>query len=249
MLMIRNYLFAAVFLLNYAFVNGQTYTTNFRTTDKNIKVEENVEDKYIWLFDDFKKAIIHVDNKYSEYWVNYKLTIDAFVAKDEDGNSQILSQNFNMDSLVIEDRVFIYHPQYRYLEKLEENGNAYYIKYQTTYMLEEIKQGGYGDALASASVQSVNILAGQGEGIPTRGNSLYLPNASGNPVSVHLTTNPVFGVILNDTFETIDSRRDLIKTFPYRKSEIRTFLRRNKIKFDVRDDIITLIGFLSEKNK
>ncbi len=241
----KNYYLFVFLILAKSAVYSQTHTTNFRTTEKNIKVEENVEDRYIWLFDEFKKSVIYVENEYSKYMMNYKLTTDVFVAKDESGNSKMLSEDLKIDSMIIEDRVFIFHPQFRYLERLGSFSNTYYIKYRTTYVLEEIKQGGYGDALASASVQSINILAGQGEGIPTRGNFLHLSNTSGNPVRVHLTTGPLLGVIIGGNFKTIQRRRDLIRLYPENKSSIKLFLRENKVKFDVREDIITLIDFLS----
>lgn len=237
-------IFGLFFILCPLLMQGQTHRSSFRTSERTINIEDRAEKKFVYLFNDFVPAIAYVGSDEKAFMINYRLLQDEIIVKDENGQTKALSKDLKLDSLVVGAMTFIRHNRFGFLEKVAAGEKTYYIKYQTTFSMEEIRQGAYGDAPATAAVQSVNVLAGQSQGINTMGEHILLENVSGNPVRVNLVSGPSFGYIDGADFIVVSSRRDLNRIYPDRSAEIRSFLRKEDIALDVREDLLKLVSFL-----
>lgn len=233
-------------LITNSFIFSQSYRGSFRTSERVIELEEQAENRFVYLFDEFQKAVLYVQNEAKELRINYRLLRDEFLVLDENGTWKALSRELRFDSLVVDDKMtFVYHPQHGYFEKLSLRGRSiFYIKYQTTYSMQEIRQGAYGDAPSSAAVESVSILAGQNHVMSGSGELLLVENVSGNPVRVNLHRFPTLVFLQNGAFLSLNTRRDLTRNFPNYDSDIRRFLRQERIAFDQRDDLRKLAAFI-----
>lgn len=223
---------------------AQTHRTSFRSQERSINLEENAEKHFFYLFDDFQDARIYYPGQVSEARLNMNILNDQMILQRPGQDDQVLATTRRFDSIKINDQTFIHHRRFGYLEILQGARQNFYIKYHTSYSMQEIRQGAYGDAPATAAVQSVNVLAGQAHTMSETGEFLFLENQSGNPVRVSLLSRPTFGMIVGNEFVDFDSRRALNRQFPDHRSPIRSFLRNNDIEFDKREDLIQLAAFL-----
>ncbi|MFW5724824.1 MAG: hypothetical protein ACOCX0_00150 [Bacteroidota bacterium] len=222
---------------------AQTYRNNFRTNEASIELEELASPEVVFLFRKFQPAIIYYPTEKVEMNINYRLFQDEIISEAPGGETRALSTRRLFDSIVVNDMLLIYDKNYGYVEKVRTQEKTFFIKYQSLYTMNEITQGAYGQASPAASAESVNVLAGRESGnlISDR---VTLENTTGNEVQVNIIFQPTMGLIEENQFEQISSRRDLNKLFPDHRSAIRSFLRKEKISFDERMDLIKLAKFL-----
>jgi len=233
----------SIILLSSFLLQAQTHRTSFRSEERVIDLEKNVGQKFLYLFDSFRQAHVYYPGEYTVFNMNLNILNDQMIIERPGEDNQLLSTS-RIDSIQIDGKTFIHHRRFGYLEIISGNSQDFYIKYYTSYTMQEIKQGAYGDAPATAAVQSVNILAGQTHTLTDTGEFLYLENQLGNPVRVSLVSGPTFGIIKDNEFVSIDSRRTLNRLYPDDRTQIRSFLRDNDIEFDVRSDLIKLAFFI-----
>lgn len=228
---------------------AQVNRSSFRTSEQVIDVEELADRSVIFLYDDYVSARVHYPGKYSEVELNYRILADEFIVKVDDDNHKSLSVQ-ELDSIVTEDnKLFIRHPSLGFVEQIGTDDQSFYIKYNTSYTMNEIRPGAYGDAPVTSSTQSVQHLGRLGDhaGHSRTDRDLRLTNASGNPVQLNLVSKPVFIMHHEDEYKNVISRRELLRMFPrsYR-SDINSFVRQENISFDEREDLIKLSDFLKE---
>lgn len=225
-------------------IHSQSARSSFRTAERRINVDSLAEAKVLYLFDGFKKAVVYYpEREYAEFLINYRLLHDEISVKFTDSSTKALGTEKLFDSIIVDKRKFVYKQKVGYLEDFNSKHDLF-IKHKTDYSMTEIKQGAYGDASATAAVQSVSVMAAE-HSLAGETRNVTLENTSGNEVQVTLTYIPKFGIVKNNEFIQINSRRGLNKYFPENKSEIKTFLRKNKISISKRTDIIKLIEFLN----
>ncbi len=235
--------FFSIFFFSSFILHAQTLRTSFRSEERVIDLEKNAGQEFLYLFDSFRQAHVYYPGEYAVFNMNLNILNDQMIIERPGEENQVLSPG-RIDSIQIDDKTFIHHRRFGYLEIISGKTQKFHVKYHTSYTMQEIRQGAYGDAPATAAVQSVNILAGQAHTLTDIGEFLYLENQSGNPVRVSLVSRPTFGIIKNNEFITIESRRALNRLYPDHRSEIRSFLRDNDIEFDIRSDLIKLAVFI-----
>jgi hypothetical protein len=226
-------------------IHSQSARSSFRTAERRINVDSLAEAKVLYLFDGFKKAVVYYpEREYAEFLINYRLLHDEISVKFTDSSTKALGTEKLFDSIIVDKRKFVYKQKVGYLEDFNSKHDLF-IKHKTDYTMTELKPGAYGEASSTSAAQSVSVMAA-GHRLPGElGKLVMLENTSGNEVQVTLTYTPKLGIVKNNEFIQINSRRGLNKYFPENKSEIKTFLRKNKISFSQRTDIIKLIEFLN----
>jgi hypothetical protein len=169
------------------------------------------------------------------------------VMMNESGDTRSLIRGAAFDSIRIQEKLFIFHRTYGYLEKVSNDNNNFFIKYQSSHSMEEIIPGGYGQAPASSSTQRVNLISSSDAGgRGPSGQDLRLENLSGVEMEIVITRRPLLVIKTDDDYMAFTTRRELTKVFPDHRSDIRSFVRRNSISFDERDDLIKLGRFVTE---
>lgn len=233
-------------LMSVQIISAQTHRSTFRTNDASIELELEASPRVIYLFPEFMPAVIYYPEQYAEMNINYRLLMDEIIALDERGETKALATREKFDSIIINnDMRLVFHHRFGYLEKPPAQNKRFFIKHQSTYTMNEIVPGAYGQASPTSSAQSVNILAGRENfSVGSRGERLRLENTTGNEVQVNIVARPTLGLIINNEFNIINSRRDLNRLFPDHRSEIRSFLRSERISFDERLDLLKLVEFL-----
>ncbi len=237
---------SALSLLSAQIILAQTHRSTFRTNDATIELEEEANTSVVYLFSDFMPAVIYYPGEYAQMNINYRLLMDEIIALDERGETKALTTREKFDSIVVNnDMRLVFHNRFGYLEKPPARNKRFFIKHQSTYTMNEIVPGAYGQASPTSSAQSVNVLAGRENfSVASRGERLRLENTTGNEVQVNIVARPTLGLIINNDFNIINSRRDLNRLFPDHRSEIRSFLRSERISFDERLDLLKLVEFL-----
>ncbi len=221
----------------------QTQQSSFRTSESQINLEKLADPEVVLMFDDFKAAAVYYpNNRLVQMKVNYRLLADELIIDDGSGNYKSLATGRAFDSIHVRDMVIIYNPNHGYLQKLEHPNITFYIKHQSTYDMNEIRSGGYGDAPASASTQNLNIPAALPSGA-THSGEIMLSNSSSNPMQVIVTRKPLLGIIENNEYITFNNRRKFTRHFRDYKSELKGFIRQEGIRFDQVEDMKKLANF------
>jgi hypothetical protein len=235
-----------VLSVTISMLSAQSLRTSFRTTARTIDLEELADPRVVYLFDEYQEGQVYYSGgRTSTLKLNYRLLVDDMVAIADRGDSRSLIRGAAFDSLRINDKLFIYHRTYGYLEKFSHDGNVFYIKYQSTHTMNEPIQGGYGQAPASSSTQRINLISASNlGGRGPQGGDLRLENVSGAEMEIVITRRPLIVHVLDGDFVTFITRRQVNRAFPDHRSEVRNFFRRNSISFDERDDLIKLGEFL-----
>lgn len=199
----------------------------------------------IFLFDNFTPASIYYPREVINAEINYRLFHDEIVTMDPDGMMMAISGRRTIDSIVVHehDMVLVQHNRHGYLEKTGDQ-NVFFIKHQSNYFGEEIRSGGYGDAPATAAMERLQLQALLSEAESGGKKALSLENVSGNDIRITITAKPTLVFIQNGTINSLESRRELQRLFPDHHRELRNFVRRERLDFDERDDIIKLVRFI-----
>jgi len=235
-----------LFLLQGVF--GQTHRVVLQSVEQKIQLENLVDPKVVYLFEDFQKArVYYPDGKIVDMNVNYRLLVDDMIVKTERRGIQSMIRGDVFDSIRINDMLFVFDEKLGFVEKFENDGDAFYIKHQSTYTQDNIVRGAYGQPTTSASTESFNIVTSPRiAGITGKHIAdLTVQNLSGGEVQINVLRRPIFIYFIDGIPETIINRRQLNRLFPDHRSEIRAFLRNESISFDERDDLIRLGNFLT----
>lgn len=235
-----------VLSITVCMLSAQSLRTSFRTTARSIDLEELADPRVVYLYDEYQEGTVYFSGgRSSTMKLNYRLLVDDMVAITDRGDSRSLIRGAAFDSLRIHDQLFIYHRTYGYLEKLSHDGKEFYIKYQSTHSMDEVIQGGYGQAPASSSTQRINLITATNVGgRGPQGRDITLENVSGAEMEIVITRRPLIVHVLDGDFVTFTTRRQVNRAFPDHRSEVRNFFRRNSISFDEREDLIKLGEFL-----
>lgn len=246
----RKLIFAILLLVLFAgFVAAQSKHHTFRTNERNIRVEEKASPDVVFMFNDFQPATVYYpDEVLVQLRLNYRLIRDEMIVIGERGDVKSLATGRRLDSLIVNNMVFVYHNIFGFLEKVPGiEQNNFFIKHQSTYSMSEIRQGAYGKASPSASVQNVSTISGANRsGARQVPGETLLENVSGNEVEVVVIRKPQLGYMKDNVLRSANSRRELQALFPEHSSEIRSFLRKERISFDRREDLIKVAQFLSQ---
>jgi hypothetical protein len=235
-----------VLFLTFGILSAQSLRTSFRTSARAIDLEELADPRVVYLYDEYQEGTVYFSGgRSSTMKLNYRLLVDDMVAITDRGDSRSLIRGAAFDSLRIHDKLFIYHRTYGYLERFSHEGKEFYIKYQSTHSMDEVIQGGYGQAPASSSTQRINLISGSNlGGRGPQGGDITLENVSGAEMEIVITRRPLIVHVLDGDFVTFTTRRQVNRAFPDHRSEVRSFFRRNSISFDEREDLIKLGEFL-----
>lgn len=235
-----------VLFMTTGILSAQSLRTSFRTSARTIDIEELADSRVVYLFDEYQEGQVYLSGgRTSTMKLNYRLLVDDMVAINDRGESRSIIRGAAFDSLRINDMLFIYHRTYGYLEKFLHDGKEFYIKHQSTHSMDEVIQGGYGQAPASSSTQRINLISASNLGSRgPQGRDISLENLSGAEMEIVITRRPLIVHVLDGDFVTFTTRRQVNRAFPDHRSEVRSFFRRNSISFDEREDLIKLGEFL-----
>jgi hypothetical protein len=222
--------------------------SRFRTTDARVNLEEKADTTTLFLFSRFRDAVVYYPSEFANLKLNYRILNDEMIALDANGNIKAINPNTGFDSIVVEGRVFIYMAGLGYLEKIRGINLPLYIRMQGSYTMNEIVVGAYGSTPASAATKNYNSIDNPHATRMNIDPTKNIQNASGNEVEFIVESGPVLGIARNNTFEPIQSRRDIQKLFPESASELRSFLRSEQISFDNRLDLIKVGKFMDDAN-
>jgi hypothetical protein len=223
---------------------AQTVQSRFRTTDAKVNLEEKADSAALFLFRKFNDAVIYYPNEFANLKVAYRILNDEMIALHPNGNIMAINPNRKFDSIVVEDRVYIYHAKFGYLEKISGTKSPFYIRMQGSYTMNEIVVGAYGSTPASAATKNYNSIDSKHHTRMNIDPTKNIQNSSGNEVEFVVESAPVLGVVRDNTFEAIQTRRDILRLFPMDASKVRGFLRSENISFDNRVDLIKLAIFI-----
>lgn len=240
-------LFVLFLIVNSGY--AQTMQSRFRTTDAKVNLEEKADSAALFLFRTFRGAVVYYPNEYANMEVNYRILNDEMIALHPNGSIMAINPNTKFDSIVIDERVYIYHAGLGYLEKISETKFPFYIRMHGSYTMNEIVVGAYGSTPASAATKNYNSIDSRHNTRMNVDPTKNIQNASGNEVEFVVESGPVLGIVRDDAFQPIQSRRDLQKLFPDNTSDVRSFLRSEQLSFDDRADLIKLGRFIDGLTK
>lgn len=240
--------FLFIFIISLSIASSQSIRTSFRTTERSIDLEKTADPRVVYLYDEFQRGTVYFSRgTTSQMRLNYRLLVDDMVMMNESGNTRSLIRGAAFDSIRIQEKLFIFHRTYGYLEKVSNDSNNVFIKYQSTHSMEEIIPGAYGQSPASSSTQRVNLISSSDTGgRGPSGRDLRLENLSGAEMEIVITRRPVLVIETDDGYLAFTTRRQLTRVFPDYRREIRNFVRSNSISFDEREDLIKLGRFVTE---
>jgi len=242
----------SLFLLLIIFFSANTQAqirkSEFRTMEPTVNIDEKADSTVIFLFRKYTPAVVYYPEEIAYLDINYKIFTDEMIAIHPEKDAMVLSTEVKFDSIIVADKVFIYHPTHGYLQKLG-NSLPLYIKMQGDYAMNEITQGAYGSNPASAAMRNYNSIDSR---TATTGNFDPLKNVqntSGNEVHFIVTTQPTLVYIEDNNMTTLKNRKRISDVFGIKSSVVRSFVRSENIDFDNTQDLIQLARFIEENTQ
>jgi hypothetical protein len=226
-------------------IQAQTRKSIFRTMDHSVNIDEKADSTVIFLFDKFTPAVVYYPEEIAYLDINYKIFTDEMIAIHPQKDAMVLSTEVKFDSIIVANKVFIYHPIHGYLQKLDSS-LPLYIKIQGDYVMNEITQGAYGSNPASASMRNYNSIDNR---IAITGNFdplKNIQNTSGNEVEFTVTSQPTLVYLQDNKMTTIKNRKSVPDVFGIKSAAVRSFVRSENIDFDNTDDLIQLARFIED---
>ncbi len=215
---------------------------SFRSDERRIVVESNASQEIQDLFAESTEAIVYYENRQVSHSLNYNLFFDIFYYEDSRRGFRLLDRPHDIDSIRIGDQTFTYLPDHGFFEVVESEP-LLLRKYVIDISPKVLVEGPYGSNVHSSSVEVVMNFDGAGAGgrvNPT----ILVHNPAANRIEVTLNRQSQYHILKNGVPVNVRTRSLLLRHFADHRSEIRRFVRRNNIDFEVDQDMATLAEFV-----
>ncbi len=236
--------FSLILFLTLSSVSmAQQRQENIRTNQRQVQIETMASPDIQLLFPESKAGVVYQNNRVMERTLNYNVLLELFFYTDRRGQ-QVWINPETADSIRVGEEVFHYFPGSGYFMAVPgESSGRLYVKFVVDISTETVAVGAYGTADHSASVDVVRVLPGGAEG-DYASRTFSLENPSGQQLQITLKREDHYHFLKDGLPVDISNRRILQRTFSDHRSELRTFVRRNDIDFENREDMMSLAEFL-----
>ncbi len=224
---------------------GQPKRETFRSTDRQVLIEQLASFEMQNLFDAARPGHVYYTNRKEERdRLNYNLLFDLFYYESRQGN-RILERPAEIDSIHVGGSLFKFFPDKGYFEVVTASpGQLLLIKHGIDISSETVAVGPYGTTSRAASIDAVQSLVGTGDAdIVDR--TITVNNPGGQELHISLRREENFHLLKNGEPLNVRNRRILLREFSEYRSELRGFLRQHSIDFDREADMIVLAGFIN----
>lgn len=215
---------------------------SFRSDDRRIVVEANASQEIQDLFPEPEEAIVYYENRQMDHMLNYNLFFDIFYYEDSRRGFRLLDRPHAIDSIRVGEKIFTYLPDHGFFEVVASDP-LLLRKYVIDISPKVLVEGPYGSNVHSSSVEVVMNFEGAGAGglvDPT----ILVHNPAANRIEVSLDRQSQYHILKDGVPVNVRTRSLLLRHFADDRSEIRRFVRRNNIDFEVDQDMITLAEFV-----
>ena len=183
-----------------------------------------------YLFPDFTACVVKLKNGAADNMVvNYNVVTEKMAFKKNDIIYGMASIHL-VDTIIINDRRFVPAGEVFY-EVIVNAPVSAFIQHKSK-LLPPGKPVGYGGTSKTASVDSYSYL-------PEKGGVYKIEI----PDDFELKPSPVYWVRKDDSMISFLNKRQFLKIFPEKSTEIEAFINQNKIKIENRDDLIRLVNY------
>lgn len=207
-----------------------------QTEKFTIKFEEPLS-KYLYLYNDWQTGIAEFENNRNELKVNYNAYFQRvqYVDKNDIYAYDIVSTSPLLYVTIGEDK-WVNDGKKHYRVVREKDG-IYLAEAITLHTVDKAMDAGYGATSSTSAITSTNSMFNMNSGF------MDLRQVSTMELTMERRINYVIGK--DGDFNSL-STKNLNKAFPDKKNEIRDFVKKEKIDFNVREDAIRIFEFLTE---
>jgi hypothetical protein len=197
------------------------------------KSSYSTKDQYY--FDDFMDADVYLNqNKKTLMKLNYNVLLDEMHYL----NNTKLTRVGNLNDIVIikfEKQIFtVYNDEFYKL--VYANKNKVYSKLVPNFnVLNKPETGAYGTSTENSSV-------GKMSAIEDKASFQQILTEAEKNGEVHIPVNEKYYVFKNNVLESLD-RKAVYNLYPEYKSEIKSFIKKNKLSLRISNDIETLFEY------
>lgn len=185
-------------------------------------------------FDEFKIGKVHLADGRSTFAnLNYNLLLEEFQFINSTKDTLSLADPSTVRSIKIDDRTFVYDDGF--LEVVSAFATVKLALKQKLKVENQEKTGGYGQTTPTTSIGEVNLIQRQGQVFQIEGNG-----------GVTLSKEEAYFLIDEKGKTRPFTKRNLLKTFPNYKENIKKHLAQNKPNFQSKEDLIKLLTFSAQ---
>jgi hypothetical protein len=211
---------AAFFIL---YITPVTISQNIQRSPQEANVPQ-------FLYPEFTAGTITLKNGTTQSFdLNYNTLSGKMVFKLEGEIYEVVNPGL-IDTVFLRDTRFITIGR-SYYEVLYEAPVTLFVQYSGK-LIPPPKPAGYGGTSQTSSTTVISSLL--------RSDGAYNMSL---PADYEVTIHPVYWVRVNDRINDFINRKQVYDIFPDKKSDIKAFIKDNRIKFDEKADMIELIKF------
>lgn len=185
-----------------------------------------------WLFDDFSEALV-VSRTGAQYAVelNYSLLDNCFYFKDAFDNNELkrFAATAQVAKVKVGERLFVVAKNDKVQEVLQAEPSillAYKGKTKAP------KKGGYGGSTETAAVETRSTLSSGGQIYHLEGDTRIVYGI-----------DRMYEIVVNNKKRTCSSLAQLLKVYSHQESELKAYMKDNKVDFNNAEDVVRLINY------
>ena len=187
------------------------------------------------IFPDFQLGKVYFKNtSIIDAYLNYHIVNKQMLFKNKD---EVLALGLvqTVDSIVISGRVFVYHEDEEFLEKIPVGKGFIYIQYIAT-LLTKSKEAGFGGYSQLSNTKSISSLSDNGESSSGR-----VDLTSKELLDAKISTT--FWIKNKNNFSKLTSKNQVLNAFPKNKILIQSYFDTHKVNFEVLGDVKELFTY------
>ena len=186
-----------------------------------------------YLFPDFTACVVKLKNGVGDNMVvNYNTITEMMAIKKDDIIYGMASINL-VDTIIINDRHFV--PVGKVFYEVIVNAPVSAFIQHKSKLLPPGKPVGYGGTSKTASVDSYSY-------VPEKGGVYKVEILDDSEIK----PSPLYWVRKDDSMISFLNKRQFVKIFPEKSTEIEAFINQNNIKIENRDDLIRLVNYCNK---
>jgi len=186
------------------------------------------------IFPDFQLGKVYFKNtSIIDAYLNYHIVNKQMIFKNKD---EVLALGLvqTVDSIVISGRVFVYHEDEEFLEKIPVGKGFVYIQYIAT-LLTKSKEAGFGGYSQLSNTKSLSSLSDNGES----GGRVELTAKELLDAKISTT----FWIKNKNNFSKLTSKNQVLNTFSKNKALIQSYFDTHKVNFEILSDVKDLFTY------
>ncbi len=215
---------------------------SFRSDDRRIVVESNASPEIQNLFPEPMEATIYRGGRQVSQTLNYNLLFDIFYYEDSRRGFRLLDKPHEIDSIRIGEQAYTYLPDHGFFEVVESEP-LLLRKHAIDISPKVLVEGPYGSNVHASSVEVVMNFDGAGSG-GVADPTVLVHNPGTERIEVTLDRQLQYHLLKDGVPVNVRTRSLLLRNFANDRGELRRFVRRNNIDFEVDQDMVTLAGFV-----